>query len=70
MLYDLISYFTGSFDMLRHSVLLLVIYSQLQSVKCQPPHIIMIVADDLVSLYFNLLTSFVHKKVKHTLKIL
>ena len=70
MLYDLISYFTGSFGMLRHSVLLLVIYSQLQSVKCKPPHIIMIVADDLVSLYFNLLTSFVHKKVKHTLKIL
>ena len=36
--------------MLRPSVLLLVIYSQLRSVKCKPPHIIMIVADDLVSL--------------------
>ena len=56
--------------MLRYSILLLVIYSQLWSVTCKPPHIIMIVADDLVSLYFNPLTTVVHKMVRHTLKIL
>ena len=50
--------------MLRNSVLSLVIYSQLWNVICRPPHIIMIVADDLVSLYFNPLTPVVHKKVK------